>query len=83
MRLGTNPTRPKTRMNEAGADPRRLLEHLAAGFPGLLRGPRVEVLRQVVAQNYHWDPAGRLRWRETRAAPACRRRPPASCPLMT
>jgi transposase len=64
VRLGKNPTRPKTRMNEAGADARRLLEHLAAGFPGLLRGPRVEGLRQVVAQNYHWDPAGRLRWRD-------------------
>jgi len=62
VRLGKNPTRPKTRMNEAGADARRLLEHLAAGFPGLLRGPRAEALRQVVAQNYHWDPAGRLRW---------------------
>jgi hypothetical protein len=64
VRLGKNPTRPKTRMNEAGADARRLLEHLAADFPGLLRGPRVEALRQVVAQNYYWDPAGRLRWRD-------------------
>ena len=64
VRLGKNPARPKTRMNEAGADARRLLEHLAAGFPGLLRGPRVEALRQVVAQNYHWDPAGRLCWRD-------------------
>ncbi|MFY9850834.1 MAG: transposase, partial [Trebonia sp.] len=62
VRLGKNPTRPKTRMNEAGADARRLLEHLAAGFPGLLRGPRVEALRQILVQNYHWDPAGRLRW---------------------
>ena len=64
VRLGKNPTRPKTRMNEAGADARRLLEHLAAGFPGLLRGPRVEALRQILVQNYHWDPAGCLRWRE-------------------
>jgi transposase len=64
VRLGKNPTRPKTRMNEAGADARRLLEHLAAGFPGLLRGSRVQVLRQVLVQNYHWDPAGRLRWRD-------------------
>jgi transposase len=63
-RLGKNPTRPKTRMNEAGADARRLLEHLAAGFPGLLRGPQMQVLRQVLLQNYHWDPAGRLRWRD-------------------
>ena len=61
VRLGKNPTRPKTRMNEAGADARRLLEHLAASFPGLLRGPRVEALRQILVQNYHWDPAGRPR----------------------
>src|SRR6266700_3576837 len=42
VRLGKNPTRPKTRMNEAGADARRLIEHLAAGFPGLLRGPQMQ-----------------------------------------
>jgi hypothetical protein len=64
VRLGKNPTRPKTRMNEAGADARRLLEHLAARHPDLLRGSRVQVLRQVLVQNYHWDPAGRLRWRD-------------------
>jgi len=64
VRLGKNPTRPKTRMNEAGADARRLLEHLAARCPGLLRGTRVEALRQILVQNYHWDPAGRLRWRD-------------------
>src|SRR6185437_14597551 len=63
VRLGKNPARPKTRMNEAGADARRLLEHLAASHPELLRGPRVQALRQVVVQNYHRDPAGRLRWR--------------------
>jgi transposase len=63
-RLGKNPTRPKTRMNEAGADARRLLEHLAAVDPGLLPGPQVEALRQVMVQNYHWDAAGRLRWRD-------------------
>ena len=37
---------------------------LAARCPGLLRGPRVEALRQILVQNYHWDPAGRLRWRD-------------------
>src|SRR5689334_11018995 len=63
-RLGKNPTRPRTRMNEAGADARRLVEHLAARHPDLLRGPRVEALRQILVQNYHWDPAGRLRWRD-------------------
>jgi transposase len=55
VRLGKNPTRPKTRMNGTGTDARLLLKHLAASFPGLLRGPRVEALRQVLAQNYHWD----------------------------
>jgi transposase len=64
VRLGKNPTRPKTRMNDTGADARRLLEHLAARHPDLLRGSRVQVLRQVLVQNYHWDPAGRLRWRD-------------------
>ena len=64
VRLGKNPTRPRTRMNEAGADGRRLLEHLAARCPDLLRGTRVEALRQILVQNYHWDPAGRLHWRD-------------------
>jgi transposase len=64
VRLGKNPTRPKTRMNEAGADARRLLEHLAASDPVLLCGPQAGALRQVLVQNYYWDPAGRLRWRD-------------------
>ncbi len=64
VRLGKNPTRPKTRMNEAGAGARRLIEHLAASYSDLLRGPRVEALRQILVQNYHWDAAGRLRWRD-------------------
>ena len=64
MRLGKNPTRPRTRMNQAGADARRLLEHLAAAFPGLLPGPGVEALRRILVQNYRGDPAGRLRWRD-------------------
>jgi hypothetical protein len=64
VRLGKNPARPKTRMNEAGADARRLIGHLAAGYPGLLRGPQVEAPRQVLVQNYRWDASGRLRWRD-------------------
>jgi transposase len=63
-RLGKNPSRPKTRMNDAGADARRLLEHLAASHPDLLRGPPVQALRQVLVQNYYWDASGRLRWRD-------------------
>ena len=64
VRLGKNPTRPKTRINEAGADACRLIEHLAASHPDLLHGPQVEALRQVMVQNYYRDAAGRLRWRD-------------------
>src|SRR6516225_5559563 len=67
VRLGKNPARPKTRISDAGADARRLLEHLAARHPGLLLGPRVEALRQILVQDYHWDCAGRLRWRDGEA----------------
>ena len=64
VRLGKNPTRPKTRINEAGADACRLIEHLAASYPDLLHGPQVEALRQVMVQNYYRDASGRLRWRD-------------------
>jgi len=64
VRLGKNPTRPKTRMKEAGTDALLLLEHLAASHPGLLHGPQVETLRQVLVQNYYCDASGRLRWRD-------------------
>jgi transposase len=67
VRLGKNPARPKARINDAGADARRLIGHLAAHHPDLLPGPRVEALRQVLAQNYHRDSAGRLRWRDDEA----------------
>ena len=40
------------------------MEHLAASYPGLLHGPQVEALRQVLVQNYYWDASGRLRWRD-------------------
>ncbi|MEV8098859.1 hypothetical protein [Kitasatospora sp. NPDC085879] len=63
VRLGKNPTRPMTRINTTGEDARRLLEHLDRNHPSLLRRPRVEILRQILMQNYYWDPAGRLRWR--------------------
>jgi transposase len=64
VRLGKNPTRPKTRINEAGADACRLIGHLAASYPDLLHGPQVEALRQVMVQNYYRDASGRLRWRD-------------------
>jgi hypothetical protein len=64
VRLGNNPARPKTRINEAGADACRLTGHLAASYPDLLHGPQVDALRQVMVQNYYRDAAGRLRWRD-------------------
>lgn len=64
VRLGKNPTRPKTRINTTGEDGRRLLEHLGRNHPALLGRTQVQVLRQVLVQNYCWDPAGRLRWRD-------------------
>jgi transposase len=64
VRLGKNPTQPKTRINEAGADACRLTGHLAASYPDLLHGPQVEALRQVMVQNYYRDASGRLRWRD-------------------
>ncbi|WTP28946.1 RICIN domain-containing protein [Streptomyces mirabilis] len=63
VRLGKNPTRPKTRILAAGDDACRLLEHLHRHGPGRRPGPQAEALRQIVVQNYYRDTAGRLRWR--------------------
>lgn len=63
VRPGKNPTKPKTRINNAGDDALRLLEHLHAHGRGHAFGPRVQTLRQIVVQNYYRDAAGRLRWR--------------------
>ncbi|MGW1196550.1 transposase [Streptomyces sp. NPDC002536] len=57
VRLGKNPSRPKTRILSAGEDACRLLERLHRP------GPQAQALRQIVVQNYYRDPAGRLRWR--------------------
>lgn len=64
VRLGKNPTRPKTRMNTTRADARRLLEHLGRNYSSLLGTPQIRALRQILVQNYYWDAAGRLRWRD-------------------
>jgi transposase len=61
VRLGKNPTRPKTRILAAGDDACRLLEHLRAS--GYRPGAQAEALRQIVVQNYYRDAAGRLCWR--------------------
>ncbi|MEU6419145.1 IS1182 family transposase [Streptomyces spiralis] len=63
VRLGKNPTRPKTRILAAGDDACRLLERLHQHEQGQRPGPQAEALRQVVVQNYYRDAAGRLRWR--------------------
>ncbi len=63
VRLGKNPTRPKTRILAAGDDTCRLLERLHRHGPGYRPGPQAEALRQIVVQNYYRDAAGRLRWR--------------------
>ncbi|MFJ9369756.1 IS1182 family transposase [Nocardia sp. NPDC101769] len=63
VRLGKNPTRPKTRILTAGEDACRLLEHLLQHGPDRLRGPQIQALRQIVLQNYYRDDKGRLRWR--------------------
>jgi transposase len=63
VRLGKNPTRPKTRINTTGNDAVRLLEHLREHGAGRAFGPRVQALRQIMVQNYYRDAAGCLRWR--------------------
>ncbi|MGC5260779.1 IS1182 family transposase [Streptomyces cyaneofuscatus] len=63
VRLGKNPTRPKTRILATGGDAVRLIEHLGQHGPERLSGPRVQALRQIMVQNYYLDGAGRLRWR--------------------
>ncbi|MFB7476846.1 transposase [Kitasatospora sp. NPDC056184] len=64
VRLGKTPTRPRTRINNTGQDARHLREHLSRNHPSLLGMPQVQVLRQILVQNYYWDRAGRLRWRD-------------------
>ncbi len=63
VRLGKNPTKPMTRILATGRDAVRLLEHLHRRGASLMPGPRVQVLRQIMVQNYHRDAAGHLRWR--------------------
>ncbi|MGW7674409.1 transposase, partial [Streptomyces sp. NPDC054775] len=77
VRLGKNPTKPKTRMLATGDDAVRLLEHLYRHGADRASGPRVQALRQIMVQNYHHDATGRLRWRtaETEDGPGL---PPSS-----
>lgn len=77
VRLGKNPTKPKTRILATGDDAVRLLEHLYRHSVDRAAGPRVQALRQIMVQNYHRDAEGRLRWRtsETEDGPGL---PPSS-----
>lgn len=77
VRLGKNPTKPKTRILATGNDAVRLLEHLYRHGADRASGRRVQALRQIVVQNYHRDTAGRLLWRtaETDGGPGL---PPSS-----
>lgn len=63
VRLGKNPTKPKTRILTTGNDAVHLLEHLYRHGANRTSGPRIQALRQIVVQNYHRDAAGHLRWR--------------------
>jgi transposase len=76
VRLGKNPTKPKTRILATGNDAVRLLEHLYRHGTDRTSGPRIQALRQIMVQNYHRD-AGHLRWRtaETEGGPGL---PPSS-----
>ncbi|MFE4016630.1 transposase [Streptomyces sp. NPDC059101] len=63
VRLGKNPTKPKTRILSTGNDAVQLLEHLHRHGTDHTAGPRLQALRQIMVQNYHRDSAGHLRWR--------------------
>lgn len=63
VRLGKNPTKPKTRILATGNDAVPVLEHPHQRGVGRASGSRVQALRQIMVQNYHRDDAGRLRWR--------------------
>jgi transposase len=63
VRLGKNPTRPKTRILAADQDACRLLERLYQHGSGYRLGPQAEALRRIIVQNYYRDATGRLCWR--------------------
>ncbi|MFI8433672.1 transposase [Streptomyces sp. NPDC079020] len=50
VRLGNNPTRPKTRILATGGDVVRLLEQVGEHAADHLSGPRVQALRQIMVQ---------------------------------
>ncbi|MFJ8002540.1 hypothetical protein ACIQ7D_36470 [Streptomyces sp. NPDC096310] len=84
VRLGRNPTKPKTRILATGNDAVRLLEHLHRHGAHRTSGLRVLARRQIMVQNYHRDAAGHLCWRtaEKEGGPGLPLRPgPSSRPM--
>jgi transposase len=79
VRLGKNPTRPKTRIKTTGDDAVRLLEHVRRHGLGSDCGAQVQALRQIVVQNYYGDAAGHLRWRTDEDGGL----PPSSCAIVS
>ena len=79
VRLGKNPTRPKTRISETGADARRLIEHLAASHPGpAARTPGGGPAAGHGPELLPGRPRPACAGATMTATAACRRRPPAS-----
>jgi hypothetical protein len=63
-RLGNNPSKPKTRIKQAGLDARLLLRYVHRYLPALRDGEQLQALRQIFVQNYHLDADDRPKWRE-------------------
>ncbi|WP_234315188.1 IS1182 family transposase [Streptomyces globisporus] len=57
VRLPSQPSHPVTRLKQAGADARQLLQNL----PPHRRGPRAKALRQIMVQSFLVDARGLLR----------------------
>jgi len=64
VRLGKNPSKPKTRIKDTGEDVRLLLRYVHRYLPALHDGEQVQALRQIFVQNYCIDAQGRPKWRE-------------------
>ncbi|WP_240797487.1 hypothetical protein [Streptomyces sp. F001] len=77
VRLGKNPTKPKTRILAAGDNAVRLLEHLYRHGRDHTSGPRVQALRQIMVQNYTATPQAACAGAppKRKAGPDCRPRP--------
>ncbi|WP_326812936.1 transposase [Streptomyces scopuliridis] len=68
VRLGKNPSRPKTRIKETGEDVRLLLRYVHRYLPALRDGEQVQALRQIFVQHYCIDAQDRPKWQEAEDA---------------